>query len=157
MFDWLFGAKCPVTSPQKVWLEKGLDWLGGKFGVRRMLARPIILPTPEYFPDPYDGTFDAARRLFERVCGFMEVNRDRVVLSSFTNQRDRMPLHLREGRSEVRRDSINRTNGVERTSGSMNSNLRIRCHWWVRSRTNWDTFICSVMVGCRRIRPTTNR
>ena len=100
MFDWLFGAKCPVTSPQKVWLEKGLDWLGGQFGVRRMLARPIILPTPEYFPDPYDGTFDAARRLFERVCGFMEVNRDRVVLSSFTNQRDRMPLHLREGRSE---------------------------------------------------------
>ena len=99
MFGWLFAAKCPVNLDRKAWLERGLNWLGGQFGARRMLARPLVLPTPEFFPDLFDGSSRAAEAVFDRVCRYMEVSRDRVFLRLFVNDRDGMPQHLREGRS----------------------------------------------------------
>jgi len=100
MFGWLFPARCPVNPERKAWLECGLNWLGGQFGVQRMLARPIVLPTPAFFPDPYDNSVQAAEALFLRVCGYVEVSRHRVAFQTFTNSHDRLPRQLQEGRSE---------------------------------------------------------
>lgn len=98
MFGWLFPAKCPVPPDRKAWIESGLNWLGEQFGPR-MLTRAVVLPTPEYFPDPYDNSPRAAEAIFERVCRYMEVPRERVVLTWFVND-ETVPRHLREGRSQ---------------------------------------------------------
>jgi hypothetical protein len=100
MLGWLFPAKCPVGPERKAWLESGLNWLGGQFGAGRMLGRPVVLPTPEFFPDPYDGSREAAAAIFDRVCRYMEVDRDRVALAWFVNERDTRPGVFREGRSD---------------------------------------------------------
>lgn len=99
MFGWLFPARCPVTSDRQAWLERGLSWLGQELDAPRLLARPIVLPVPEFFPEPYDGTPEAAEKIFARVCQYMEVSRDRVVLGWYINERDALPRHFREGRS----------------------------------------------------------
>lgn len=99
MFEWLFPPTCPVSPERKAWLERRMNWLGGQFGVRRLLARPVVLPTPEFFPDPYDGSPATAEALFARVCRYMEVSRSRITFSVFQADRDPLPRHLREGRS----------------------------------------------------------
>ncbi len=100
MFGWLFPARCPVEPDRKLWLESGLNWLGGQFGAQRMLQRPIVLPTPEFFPDPYDGSREAATAIFDHVCQYMEVDRSHVVLDWFVNERDTIPQHLQSGRTD---------------------------------------------------------
>src|SRR5207248_523074 len=47
------------------------------------LERPIILPTSEFFPDPWDGSPRAVRRMFHRVCRYMGVDPDAVQLELF--------------------------------------------------------------------------
>ena len=37
-----------------------------------------MLPTPEFFPDPWDGTERAVRAMFRRVCRFMGVEPETV-------------------------------------------------------------------------------
>jgi hypothetical protein len=99
MFEWLFPARCPVPADRKAWLERGLNWLGGQFGARRMLARPVVLPTPEFFPDEYDGSPRGAEAIFARVCRYMEVDRARVAFQLYDSTRGTVPRHLQEGLS----------------------------------------------------------
>ena len=100
MFGWLFPATCPVPPKRQAWLQHGLNWLCEEFGRHRLVCRPIILPTPKFFPDPYDGSMPALDVLFERVCGYMSVDRRRVDLHVFEDGgRSRHEL-LREGRFE---------------------------------------------------------
>jgi hypothetical protein len=100
MFGWLFPAKCPVPDDRRAWLEARLNWLGAQFGPKRLLARPVVLPTPQFFPDVYDGTPRAAELVFARVCGYMDIDPARVALGWHENGSAGVPLHLREGRSE---------------------------------------------------------
>jgi hypothetical protein len=51
-----------------------------------MLEAKVILPTPEHFPDPYDGTPAAAELLFSRVCSYMKVDRGSVELEVFADE-----------------------------------------------------------------------
>ena len=39
-----------------------------------MIERPIVLPTPEFFPDKYDESDFAVRLMLERVCHYMQIN-----------------------------------------------------------------------------------
>jgi hypothetical protein len=39
-----------------------------------------VLPTPNFFPDPYDGSEESVRVLLDRVCGYMDVVPDLVSL-----------------------------------------------------------------------------
>lgn len=75
MFDWLFGAPaCPVEPQDRTWLEGRTRWLVGEFGLSAARSARMVLPTPEFFPDPYDATRPAARRLIARVCRYMGVD-----------------------------------------------------------------------------------
>lgn len=80
MLGWLFSANCPVGPERKAWLEQGLNWLCGQFGAERMLRKPTILPTPDFFPEPYDKSHATVEQLFARVCNYIEVDRRRVKL-----------------------------------------------------------------------------
>jgi hypothetical protein len=82
MFGW-FRPTCPCDPVAKYWIEDRLRWLSKQFGLHVLLERPIVLPTPEFFPDPWDGSTKAARHLFNRVCGYMDVDPDSVELKFF--------------------------------------------------------------------------
>ena len=90
MFGW-FGPTCPCDPAAKRWVEDSLRWLARQFGYHILLERPIILPTAEFFPDPWDGSPKAARKIFRRVCSYMGVDDDAVELNSSTTRRRKHP------------------------------------------------------------------
>jgi len=80
MFGWLFAPSCPCDPAAKEWVEERLKWLSEEFDDHAFNGRPLVLPTPEFFPDPYDGSKRAVRTLLNRVCGYMDVIPDVVAL-----------------------------------------------------------------------------
>lgn len=79
MFGW-FSAKCPLNTYEKTWTEWRMRWLADQFGIERLLQAKVILPTEEFFPDPYRGTDEDVQRLFERVCGYMTIDAQKIQL-----------------------------------------------------------------------------
>jgi hypothetical protein len=73
MLGWLFRPSCPCDPAAKRWVEERLRWLAGEFDGGAFGGGPVVLPTPEFFPDPYDGSKKSVRRLLYRVCEFMGV------------------------------------------------------------------------------------
>jgi len=84
MFGW-FRPTCPCDPEAKRWVEERLRWLARQFGLHILLERPIVVPTPEFFPDKYDATPNAARRLFARVCESMHVDSSDIKLVFFND------------------------------------------------------------------------
>jgi hypothetical protein len=82
MFNW-FQPVCPCDPAAKPWVEERLHWLTRQFGLHVLLEQPVVLPTEEFFPDPWDGSPKAARRMFNRVCGYMGVDPGAVELRLF--------------------------------------------------------------------------
>jgi hypothetical protein len=72
MFAW-FRPTCPVDSAAKAWIEERLRWLDCEFPESAFNDQPIVLPTADFFPDPYDGSEEAVRTMLDRVCGYMGV------------------------------------------------------------------------------------
>jgi hypothetical protein len=83
----LFTPTCPCDRVAKRWVEGRLRWLTEQFGLPILLEWPVILPTPNFFPDPWDGTEKGVRAMFRRVCDFMRVERDSVHLEFFDDTR----------------------------------------------------------------------
>lgn len=79
----LFRPRCPVPSTEKAWIERRLTWLADTFGPERMTRSTVILPTSEYFPDPYQGSEADVEALLRRVCTYMGVPRERITLRFF--------------------------------------------------------------------------
>ena len=73
MFDWLMPPSCPCDPAAKAWVEERLQWLSEEFDDHAFNGRRLVLPTPEFFPDPYDGSKRAVRRLLDQVCEYMDV------------------------------------------------------------------------------------
>ncbi len=80
MFGWLFSPSCPCDPAAKAWIEERLQWLSEEFDDHAFNGCPIVLPTREFFPDPYDGSKRAVRTLLDRVCEYMDVIPDLVAL-----------------------------------------------------------------------------
>jgi hypothetical protein len=74
MLGWLFQPTCPCDSAAKGWIEERLEWLGEEFTDSAYSGRQVVLPTPRFFPDPYDGSQESVRKLLDRVCGYMDVD-----------------------------------------------------------------------------------
>ena len=88
----MFGLspKLPITDEERQGVDEGFRRLEKLVGRRRMIDAQIILPTPEYFPDPYDKTPACAELLFQRVCGYMRVDRHRIELHIFPDETDEL-------------------------------------------------------------------
>lgn len=76
----LFRPCCPCDSAAKAWIEKRLRWLSEQFEDSAFSGLPVVLPTSHFFPDHYDGSEAAVRRMLNRVCHYMEVDPDQVLL-----------------------------------------------------------------------------
>src|SRR5262245_59341742 len=77
----LFSPRCPVDTWQKAWTETRMCWLADRFGIDRLLRADVILPTPDHFPEPYQGTDEYARLLLDRLCGYMNIAQNTVTLT----------------------------------------------------------------------------
>ena len=73
MFFGLFSPQPPLVVREKAWTEVRMRWLARQFGVDRLLKAQVALPDDDWFPENYDGTVDDARRLLDRICGFMQI------------------------------------------------------------------------------------
>ncbi len=62
MFGWL-RPTCPVDAAAKEWIEERLHGLSEEFESSVFTGNPVVLPTPEFFRDPYDGSRRSVRRL----------------------------------------------------------------------------------------------
>ncbi|MGO9775315.1 MAG: hypothetical protein ACLPM3_01855 [Terracidiphilus sp.] len=79
----MFGLrpKLPVTEEERLWVDEGFRRLSRMLGSSRLQNAAVILPTDEFFPDPWDGSEDALKALFRRVCNYMGVNSSKVELA----------------------------------------------------------------------------
>jgi hypothetical protein len=87
MLDWLRPAPSLPLPPETVrWIDARWEWLTGQFGEPFVRGRPVVLPTPEFFPDPYSGEADEVRAMLDRVCHYMTVDPSSVVLHFYSEQ-----------------------------------------------------------------------
>ncbi len=96
MFGW-FRSKpeCPVDPAMREWIDTCWEWLEDQFGLERLRNARVVLPRPEFFPDPFHGTEEGARRMLDRVCKYMDIDLATVELSLYE---DRNPVHEGEWR-----------------------------------------------------------
>lgn len=73
MLGWLFRPTCPCDALAKAWVEERLQWLNDQFDDHAFNGRPLVLPTSQFFPDPYNGSTETVRLLLDRVCEYMDV------------------------------------------------------------------------------------
>ena len=76
---------CPIDPEPRAWLDERFGWLEAQFGRERMLGARVILPTAEFFPDPYEGRPEDVQVMMERVAGYMNVDAGRLELVLFSN------------------------------------------------------------------------
>jgi hypothetical protein len=81
-----FSPHCPVDAYTKAWIEARLRWLAAEFGLDVFTRRAFILPNDDFFPQPLDGTEDSLRALLDQVCGYMDVDPERVELRLFSDR-----------------------------------------------------------------------
>ena len=74
---------CPIDPDQQQWLDARFDWLLEQFGHDAPANTRVILPTPEFFPDVYEGHPDDAQAMLNRICGYMNVDPGRLRLFLF--------------------------------------------------------------------------
>jgi hypothetical protein len=63
-----------------------MRWLVHWIGLERILDAQVILPTDEFFPDPYHGDEASARRWLTRMCRYMRVDPATVTLVVFPDE-----------------------------------------------------------------------
>jgi hypothetical protein len=85
--------KLPVTDEQKQWIDSSFLRLAGLLGPNRLLEATVVLPTPEYFPDPYDRSEAALQSMFERVAAYMRLNPTEIDVNLFASA-DKVTLDL---------------------------------------------------------------
>jgi hypothetical protein len=79
-------ATCPVDPDAQGWVDERFRWLEAEFGRERLLEGRVVLPTEEFFPDPYAGRPEDAQVMLERVAGYMDVDASRLELVLFSGQ-----------------------------------------------------------------------
>jgi hypothetical protein len=98
MFGWFrTKAECPVNPSTRAWIEERWTWLEAQFGVERLRSARVILPRPEFFPDPFAGRPEDARALLDRVCGYMGIDAASIELSLYEDRNPVYDGHWREG------------------------------------------------------------
>lgn len=73
-----------VDEEGRAWLEQSLLRFIQMFGREYFLSRRTILPKPEFFPDRFAPTEEALGKLIARVCGYMDVDFNRIDFHVFS-------------------------------------------------------------------------
>lgn len=97
MFGW-FRPRCTIDPVTRRWVDGRLAWLDRAFPVPAD-DRRTVLPTRGDFPDPYDESDAAVRRLAVRVCGYMGIDPAAIDVRLFDNPARQ--LRLIDGRNRA--------------------------------------------------------
>jgi hypothetical protein len=81
-----FSAKLPINEEERQWIDDGFLRLDRMLGAQRMLEAQVVLPIAEHFPDPYDKTLTSVEVLFQRICGYMQVDSSAIQLEVLTDE-----------------------------------------------------------------------
>jgi hypothetical protein len=73
-----------VDAETKEWIDESFNWLIGELSAETLSENEVVMPTPEYFPDPVTGKPGDVRRMLERVCAFMDVDPKEVELQLYS-------------------------------------------------------------------------
>lgn len=96
MFDWFRSRpECPVDPSTREWIDTRWAWLEEQFGLERLRNGRVILPRPEFFPDPFHGKEDDARQMLDLVCAYMNIEPTTVEMSLY---QDDSPVYEGEWR-----------------------------------------------------------
>jgi hypothetical protein len=82
----MFGLTKPklaVTPEQQRWVDSSFLRLATILGSHRILQAKVILPTPDHFPDPYDGSEAALQLIFQHVATAMQVDPSGIEVTMF--------------------------------------------------------------------------
>ena len=71
-------------------MDARFAWLEEAFGRDVPRKARMILPTPEFFPDPYEGVPDDVPTMLTRVAGYMGVNPNRFRLTLYSQDQPGM-------------------------------------------------------------------
>lgn len=85
MLGW-FQPRCPIDVREKVWTEQRMQWLIQHFGLDELLKTDVILPTAEYFPEPFQESDCDARVVLDRVCRYMGVDPKTIDLTVYSDE-----------------------------------------------------------------------
>ncbi len=80
--------KLPIKEEQQRWVDQSFVRLATLLGRNRLIEATAVLPTPKFFPDPYDRSELSLNRMFERVANYMRVNPGDIELSLFESGHD---------------------------------------------------------------------
>ncbi len=72
-----------LTDACDFWMENAFLWLAYQFGQNNILSKPMLLPTPEFFPIQYDGSKDSMIKTAEIIAMQMEIDINEVVLENY--------------------------------------------------------------------------
>lgn len=79
--------RLPISTEEKEWAELAFRWLMDDLGVE-ILRESVILPTSEFFPDPYEGRQQDVMPMLKRLCEYMSVDVQRLKLEFYTESPD---------------------------------------------------------------------
>ncbi|MBW3542730.1 MAG: HEAT repeat domain-containing protein [Planctomycetes bacterium] len=80
MLGW-FRPRCPVDAQEKTWIELRMSWLAEQFGLERMRAATVVLPTHDLSAPPAAGGEAGLRQLHDRLCRFLDIDPAEIDLS----------------------------------------------------------------------------
>src|SRR3954468_19296336 len=77
-----FGGRpaCPGDPDQQRWIDGRFGWLLEQFGERVPVDARVVLPTPEFFPDPYTGRTEDLLPMFARIASYINIDSERFGL-----------------------------------------------------------------------------
>lgn len=100
-----FTPKLPVTEEEKAWLDEAFAWLIEEIGIGVLKSVEVILPTEDFFPDPYDGSRRSIRRILDRVCEYMDVDPETIEVR-FMEHEDLAQVHPLAANGETREHAL---------------------------------------------------
>jgi hypothetical protein len=77
-----------VNEQEQRWIEESLLWLADQFGLQVLCESAVILPSEDYFPDPYSGTKGCVQAVLDRVCQYMRVDPEKLELHIYSEGMD---------------------------------------------------------------------
>lgn len=78
----------PVTPEEQQWVDKSMWRLVWLLGRERLAQAKVVLPTPQFFPDTYDRSYESARRVLDRTCHYLSLDPRSVDLEVFGAEAD---------------------------------------------------------------------
>jgi hypothetical protein len=86
----------PVNTETRKWVDSYFDKFIDIVGEDLFLKIRTILPTKDFFPDNFNGSYESTLAITKCVCGFMNVDPGKINLYNFRDQREDIENSLRD-------------------------------------------------------------